>query len=136
LTVTPTSGLLLFDLEFNGVSYGSVSCRFSLEIWPLIWYASVRSFCCSKLLRVLISSFAFPKILAGSQIIVVFKVTLTSIQNAICLSFISFTESAGLQPLLINEPRGCDPDWLFRNLCPLLALFTKIQSANCLTLFS
>lgn len=28
LTVTPTSALLLFDLEFNGISYGSVSSRY------------------------------------------------------------------------------------------------------------
>ncbi|KAJ5318738.1 actin-like ATPase domain-containing protein [Penicillium atrosanguineum] len=28
LTVTPTSALLLFDLEFNGTSYGSVSSRY------------------------------------------------------------------------------------------------------------
>ena len=28
LTVKPTSALLLFDLEFNGTSYGSVSSRY------------------------------------------------------------------------------------------------------------
>ena len=58
---------------------------FKSKLSPLIWHVSVRSIRCSSLDFIICFP---PALFLGSQSAIVFEFSLTSIQNAICLSFI------------------------------------------------